>query len=39
MAVRNAVNGIQHKLWIKSVPELVLWAVQNGLVEAHAKDS
>ena len=39
MTVRNAVYGIQHKLGIKSMQELVLWAVQNGLVEAHAKDS
>ena len=38
VTVRNAVYGIQHKLGIKSMQELVLWAVQNGLVEAHAKD-
>ena len=38
VTVRNAVYGIQHKLGIKSMQELVLWAAQNGLVEAHAKD-
>ena len=37
VTVRNAVYGIQHKLGIKSMQELVLWAAQNGLVEAHAK--
>ena len=39
VTVRNAVYSIQHKLGIKSMPQLVLWAVQNGLVDAHAKDS
>ena len=38
VTVRNAVYGIQHKLGIKSMQELVLWAVQNGLTEAHAKN-
>ena len=33
VTVRNAVYGIQHKLGIKSMQELVLWAVQNGLAE------
>ena len=33
VTVRNAVYGIQHKLGIGSMQELVLWAVQNRLVD------
>ncbi len=38
VTVRNAVYGIQHKLGIGSMQQLVLWAVQNGLVDALAKE-
>ena len=33
VTVRNAVYGIQQKLGVKSMQELVLWTVQNGLLD------
>ena len=38
VTVRNAVYRIQRKLEVKSMQGLVLWAVQNGLLDAYAKD-
>ena len=33
MTIRNAVYGIQDKLKIETKQELVVWAVQNGLLD------
>ena len=33
VTVRNAIYGIQHKLDVESMQELVLWAVRNGLLD------
>ena len=38
VTVRNAVYGIQEKLGVKSMQELVLWAVRNGLLDDYPKD-
>ena len=38
VTVRNAVYGIQEKLGVKSMQELVLWAVRNGLLDDYGKD-
>ncbi len=36
VTVRNAVYGIQEKLDVGSMQELVLWAVRNGLLDGYA---
>ena len=36
VTVRNAIYGIQHKLRISTMQELVLWAVGNGLLDNYA---
>ena len=33
LTVRNAVPGIQKKLWFKTRQQLVVWAVRIGLVD------
>ncbi len=38
VTVRNAVYGIQQKLDVTSMQELVLWAARNGLTEVKAGD-
>ncbi|MCY4581507.1 MAG: response regulator transcription factor [Chloroflexi bacterium] len=38
VTVRNAVYGIQHKLGVGSMQELVLWAAQHGLVNISGKE-
>ena len=37
VTVRNAVYGIQEKLDVGSMQELVLWAVRNGLLDDYAR--
>ena len=36
VTVRNAIYGIQHKLQVGSMQELVVWAVRNGLLDDYA---
>ena len=38
VTVRNAVYGIQGKLGVGSMQELVLWAVRNGLLDEEATE-
>ena len=38
VTVRNAVYGIQEKLGVDSMQELVLWVARNGLLDDFVKD-
>ena len=38
VTVRNAVYGIQEKLGVNSMQELVLWVARNGLLDDYPKD-
>ena len=38
VTVRNAIYGIQSKLKVRTMQELVLWAVRNGLLDDYATD-
>ena len=38
MTVRNAIYGIQRKLKVGTMQELVLWCVRNGLLDNYTTD-
>ncbi len=38
VTVRNAIYGIQEKLGVKSMQELVLWVARNGMLDDYPKD-
>ena len=39
VTVRNAIYGVQQKLRVTSVQELVLWTARNGLLDDYAPES
>ena len=39
LTIRNAIYGVQDKLGINTKPELVVWAVRNGLLDDFQRES